>query len=96
MSEEIIKPPTYYTVFAALLGLTVLTVAASFLEVGSWHTLIGMVFAIAKASLVFLFFMHLIKSPRLTWIVLGAGIFWLGILLVLTLADYMTRDWGAY
>ncbi len=38
-----------------------------------------------------LFFMHVIVSPRLTWIVVIVSIFWLGTLLVLTLTDYMSR-----
>jgi len=40
--------------------------------------------------------MHLLHSQRLTWLVLGAGLFWLAILMSLTLADYLTRDWLAY
>ena len=49
-----------------------------------------------KAGFVILFFMHLLHSRPLTWLVLGAGLFWLGILLALTLSDYVTRHWGAY
>ena len=96
MSEHIIPPRTYYTVFAALIGLTVLTVSASFLDLGSYHTAVGLTFGVAKASLVVLFFMHLWYSTRLTWIVAAAGLFWLGILMVLTLSDYLTRHWLTY
>ena len=49
-----------------------------------------------KAGFVILFFMHLLHSRPLTWLVPGAGLFWLGILLALTLSDYVTRHWGAY
>ena len=35
--------------------------------------------------------MHVLYSGRLTWIMLGAGLFWLAILMSLTLADYLTR-----
>jgi cytochrome c oxidase subunit 4 len=96
MSERVVPPSTYYTVFAVLIGLTVLTVALSFVNLGQWHTLVGMVIGVVKATLVVLFFMHLYYSPRLTWIVAAAGIFWLGILLVLTLSDYLTRHFLAY
>ena len=40
--------------------------------------------------------MHVLYSGRLTWIMLGAGLFWLAILMSLTLADYLTRHWLAY
>jgi caa(3)-type oxidase subunit IV len=61
-----------------------------------WHTVVGLTFAVCKAVLVALFFMHLLSSSRLTWIVVGGGLFWLGILMALTLADYLTRHWLAY
>jgi cytochrome c oxidase subunit 4 len=91
MAERIIHPSTYVVVFAVLIVLTLLTVTVSFVPLGSWHTLVGLGFATAKALLVAAFFMHLIASSRMTWIVAGAGIFWLGILLTLTMADYATR-----
>ena len=47
--------------------------------------MIGLAIATCKALLVALFFMHLLTSPRLTWLTVAAGLFWLGILLVLTL-----------
>lgn len=93
MAERTVPTSTYNAVFAALIVLTVLTVGASFLELGNWHTAVGLVFAVAKASLVALFFMHLLYSTRLTWVVAAAGLYWLGILLVLTLSDYLTRGW---
>jgi cytochrome c oxidase subunit 4 len=37
--------------------------------------------------------MHVRYSSRLTWIFVGAGVFWLLILFVLTLADYLSRGW---
>jgi cytochrome c oxidase subunit 4 len=96
MAEHVTRPPTYYLVFAALIGLTVLTVCVSFLELGTWHTAVGVGIGVVKALLVALFFMHLWGSTRLTWLVVAAGLFWLGILMALTLSDYLTRHWLAY
>jgi len=47
-----------------------------------------------KMLLVVLFFMHVRYSSRLTWAVVAAGFFWLGLLLLLTLSDYVTRGPG--
>jgi len=49
-----------------------------------------------KAVLVILFFMHVKYSTRLTWAVVVGSVFWLGILLVLTMSDYLTRAWRTY
>jgi len=35
--------------------------------------------------------MHLKYGTRLTWVVAGASVFWLGILLLLILSDYAAR-----
>jgi cytochrome c oxidase subunit 4 len=96
MSEHIVSRPTYFIVFAVLISLTLLTVGISFLNLGSWHTATGLTIATCKAVLVTLFFMHLLHSNRLTWVVLAAALFWLGILMVLTMADYLTRSSLAY
>jgi cytochrome c oxidase subunit IV len=58
---------------------------------GIWHIVVGLLVAVAKASLVVLFFMHAITSPRVTWIVIAVACFWPGILFVLTLSDYLAR-----
>ena len=37
--------------------------------------------------------MHVRGSSRLIWIAAATGFFWLGIMLVLAMSDYMTRGW---
>jgi len=97
MSEQTHSQTTsvtvYVVVFAALVALTFLTVGVSFIPLaGIWHVVLGMAIATVKGSLVVLFFMHALNSPRITWIVIAAAVVWLTVLLVLTLCDYMTRD----
>jgi cytochrome c oxidase subunit 4 len=91
MSESITPTRTYYRVFAALIALTLLTVSVSFLDLGRWHTTVGVLIGVVKATLVALFFMHLLHSSRASWLAVLAGLFWLGILMVLTLTDYLSR-----
>ena len=78
----------------ALLVLTALTVGVSFVEIsGHWHMAAGLCIAIAKATLVVLFFMHALYSPAATRAVIVVAVFWLvGVLLALTLTDYTTRE----
>ena len=73
MSEPITPPRTYYSVFAALIALTLLTVGLSFLDLGAWHTTVGVLIGVVKATLVGLFFMHLLHSSRASWLAVLAG-----------------------
>jgi cytochrome c oxidase subunit 4 len=92
MSEKITSTPTYITVLVVLLALTVLTVAVSFVPLPPiGHVAAGMSIAALKATLVVLFFMHALNSPRITWCVIVASIVWLLILFSLTFADYLWR-----
>jgi len=91
MSGSITPTRTYYRVFAALIALTLLTVFVSFLELGPWHTTVGVLIGVVKASLVGLFFMHLLHSSKASWLAVIASLFWFGILIGLTLSDYLTR-----
>jgi cytochrome c oxidase subunit 4 len=54
---------------------------------------VALTIAVSKASLVALYFMHVRWSSRLTWVFVGAGVFWLLILIALTLSDVFTRQW---
>lgn len=87
----------YFVVFFALMILTVVTVAVSRIDLGhGLNTLVAMVIAVIKAAVVILWFMHVIHSPRLTWIVVISSFLWLAVLFVLTFSDYLTRGWNIY
>ncbi len=88
--------PVYFGVFIALMVFTVLTVSVSRIDLGTLNTPIALAIAVIKATLVILFFMHVIHSTRLTWVVILASLLWLALLFVLTLADYLTRSWLIY
>lgn len=94
MSHVILPRSTYFTVFAILIVMTGVTTAVAFFDLGLANPVVALSIAVFKASIVALYFMHLRYSSRLTWIVGGAAIFWLGILLVLLLSDYATRGWA--
>ena len=83
----------YLIVFLALLALTLATLGVAFVDLGgNLNAMIALAIAVSKAVLVMLYFMHLRFSPPLTWIVAGAGIFWLMIMVVLTLSDVLARS----
>ena len=85
---------SYLAVFVALLVLTALTTGVAFIDLGGiGNVAVALTIAVIKAVLVTLYFMHLRYSSRLTMVFAAAGIFWLGIMIVLTLSDYLSRDW---
>ena len=89
-----ISAKIYLAVFAALLGLTALTTAIAFVDLGHIGNIsVAVTIAGMKAVLVMLYFMHLRYSSHLTILFASAGVFWLGIMLVLTLSDYVSRGW---
>lgn len=92
-TEHITSPKAFAVIFAALLVLTGTTVWAAFVNLGWFNPVAALMIACAKMLLVALFFMEIRHSSRITKITVGAGLFWLMILLVLTLSDYLTRWW---
>ena len=90
-TEHIVKPGTYLAIILTLLILTGLTVYAAFVNLGRFNIVVALGIATIKATLVVLFFMHAKYSPRRTQLVIVSGIFWLALLLFMTLSDYISR-----
>ena len=83
---------TYFSVFALLMLMTALTVWVSFVDLGRFNDLIALSIAGFKATLVILYFMHVRYSEKLIWVMIGTGFYFLTILLLITLADYVARQ----
>ena len=96
MAQHIVPTRVYYGIFAALMVCTGLTVWIAFFDLGPLNVVAALVIAVFKAVLVVLFFMHVRYSTRLTTAVVLGSVFWLGIMLALTLTDYVTRIWRTY
>ena len=93
-TDHIVPIKVYGTIFFALLLLTLTTAGVSFVDLGgNLNVVVALTIACAKALLVILYFMHVRYSDRLTWVFVGAGFFWLLILLTLTMTDPLTRNW---
>lgn len=87
---------SYFVVFFALMILTVVTVWVSRIDLGALNTTVALAIAIVKATVVILWFMHVIHSPKMTWIIVICSFLWLGVLFVLLFSDYLTRAWNIY
>jgi cytochrome c oxidase subunit IV len=83
----------YAVVFTTLIALTLLTTGVAFIDLGgNLNSIAAITIAVCKALLVILYFMHVRHSDRLTWVFVGAGFFWLMILMTLTMSDVLSRS----
>ena len=84
-------PELIILVGVALLIGTALTVWASYIDLGHhWNIVLALIIACVKASLVALFFMHLISERQLIYTVLAFTAFFFAGLMFLTL--YASSD----
>jgi cytochrome c oxidase subunit IV len=96
MSEPVTSVKTFVGVFVALLILTGVTVAVSYLNLGPFSPIVALTIATIKALLVVLFFMEVRYVPKMTLVAIISGFFFLGILLALSMTDYISRAWSSY
>ena len=85
----------YFGVWFTLLVFTFITYKAAYIELGVFNSAVALIIATAKALIVALFFMHLKgANEKLLKLVVISTIFFLFILLALSMADYGTRRWS--
>ena len=99
MSEQhIVSPKIYAAIFGALMVGTFLTVYAAQLDLNQYfpglNVIVALTIATCKASLVVLFFMHGKYSPKRTQLVIICSVFWLAVMLFMTMSDYISRPWS--
>jgi cytochrome c oxidase subunit 4 len=98
VSEHIVSPKVYLAVFSALMICTFLTVVAAKADLNQYfsglNVIVALTIASLKAALVVLYFMHLRYSPKRTQLVIAASVFWLAIMLLMTMSDYLSRPWS--
>jgi cytochrome c oxidase subunit 4 len=90
--EHIVPTRTFILVWIALLCLTVITAGVAYLDLGPFNTIVALTIATIKALMVVLIFMHVMyASDKLIKVIVISAVFWLMILLLLSLVDYAFR-----
>jgi cytochrome c oxidase subunit 4 len=97
---------TYFVIFGALMVLMILTVLAWWVEpllgldqmfgVAGARVIgvtVAMAIAIAKTTLIILYFMHVKVSERVTQLYAAAAFVGFAIMVIITMADYFARGW---
>jgi cytochrome c oxidase subunit 4 len=96
--HHIVSPKIYFAIFGALMLGTILTVYAATVDLNQYFSglniIVALFIATCKASLVVLFFMHGKYSSKRTQLVIICSVFWLAIMLFMTMSDYLSRPWS--
>jgi cytochrome c oxidase subunit IV len=90
--------PGYLVVFGILVVGTIITYYTALTDL-DWifpgaNTLLALLIAFTKTTVVVLFFMHVRWSGRLIWLTAVGSLFWLAIMFAFTMQDYVTRGFG--
>ena len=97
---HIVPVPILLGVFAALLVLTGLTVAVTYVDLGMWNLWVALGIATVKASLVALYFMHLRYDKPFNAVILVSALVFLALFVTLAMMDSLEyqpdiREWEA-
>jgi cytochrome c oxidase subunit 4 len=93
MTQPTISPRTFTFAFLGLLTLTIVTTFIAYVDLGPFSTVVAIAIAGVKAAIIVAFFMEMIYSPRLVHVIAAGALIWFGIMMTLTLTDYVTRGW---
>jgi caa(3)-type oxidase subunit IV len=93
MPDEVVSTSTYFFAGGALILLTLLNILLSQVDLRGFNTVIGVLIAAIQAGVSAMFLMHLRWSRPITRLVAAIALLWLGILIVGTMDDALTRGW---
>ena len=91
MNSTSFSAKTYWIVWLSLLVLLFLTWLLAEFDLRPFNLVAALGIAFLKMALIILYFMQVRLAKPVTWIFVGAGFFWLGIMITLALSDYLTR-----
>jgi cytochrome c oxidase subunit IV len=93
--------PKYIGIFLALVFGTILTYFTALTDLDTMlfagaNTLLALIIAFTKMTLVILFFMHVWWNGTLIKLTAVASFFWLAIMFAFVMQDYLTRGFGVF
>lgn len=90
----------YFIVFGILVFGTIMTYVTAKWDLDGIfpgaNTLLALIIAFTKMTVVILYFMHVRWQSKLIWLSAVAGFFWMAIMFAYTMQDYLTRSTGVF
>ena len=91
-SVHVLPLRVYLGIGTALLVFTGITVGVSYIQLGAWNIVVALLIASFKATLVALFFMHLLYDNKFYLLIFSLGLVFLTIFIGITMLDTLRRD----
>jgi cytochrome c oxidase subunit 4 len=88
---HVLPMSVYMKVFGALLFLTVVTVLVSYLDMGPFGLVLALVVACAKATLVVLFFMHMLYDDKFNALIFVSSLLFVVLFFAFVFVDIGSR-----
>lgn len=83
-------------IFLVLAVMACAAIMVGYTVSGTGKVWVSLGLSFVQAGVLCYFFMDLRRSDKLTWLSVGAAIFWTVILFVITLTDFLTRHYWAH
>ncbi len=98
MAEPIhTKPGSYYGAFVVIAILTILNISLSFsTNMGAIRPYLHFGIAIVQVATLTVIFMHLRGADGMTWLTALSGLFFVALMFLFIITDFLTRHYAAY
>ncbi len=83
-----------FVTFAILAGLSFLALFVGFSDLGAMKVVASLTVSVVEAGILAYFFMDLRAADKLTWLVAAASLFWVFLMFLFILTDFLTRHFG--
>jgi len=83
-----------FVTFAVLAGMAALALFIGFSDLGAMKVVASLAVATVQACVLAYFFMDLRAADKLTWLAAVSGIFWVFLMFLFILTDFITRHLG--
>ncbi|MGH9608334.1 MAG: hypothetical protein ACRD34_01560 [Bryobacteraceae bacterium] len=93
MKEPNISIKQYLLAYVALLVLMAINVGIAFINLGWASMFIGVTIDVIQVAVLVFVLMQAYLEKAVIHLVMGAAVLWFLILVTLTFADYITRNW---
>jgi cytochrome c oxidase subunit IV len=93
MTEPILSTKSYVLAYVGLLALLALNVGLAYINMGWVSMFVAVTIATMQAAILALVLMHGLFEKVLVRLIMAGALLWFMILMTLTMADYITRNW---
>lgn len=92
--HEVTPNSKTFLVFFVLAGMAFLALFIGFSDLGAMKVVASLAVSTVQAGVLAYFFMDLRSADKLTWLVAASGIFWVFLMFLFILTDFITRHLG--